>query len=230
MVQGYYLHFHQTNSIKKVAPNKVLDLLYSGEASIPIKPSKNVTQTQIKAMREQLSKSVERIPLYDVYSRDIYLIKKKNLYRRVVKDSYRFPDQKFLDQLKELLKTLIKDPSAKLYRKKVEKNIKFLTNFDLQTLEQTYVSAFYYDSPEVGQEITTCQRKSFLPYVRGVTPYYRQSELVNLGLNMGKEGKDPEELCQTVNQNDINATILLEHQKYMEKNQLNHPKNHQMSQ
>ena len=54
----------------------------------------------IKKIKRQISRIDNKIPLYDVYSENIYLIGKDNVYDRVMKQYYRFPTEEVYDQLK----------------------------------------------------------------------------------------------------------------------------------
>ena len=158
--------------------------------------------TNLDKLKKQISKLNNKIPLYDVYSGNIYLIFKENVYARIIYDYYRFPDKNFADKNKE-------------------KN--FLKNFDLEVLENTYVNIFYYYSNEIGKNITMCVRPSFLSHLTYISPYYTRSEIINMALNIGiikpdKTYHDRQKvlkLCEQVKKNDINKDIILDHQKYI---------------
>lgn len=163
----------------------------------------------IKTIRKTLSKIGNKIPLYDEYSRNVYLIDKSNVYNRIVYRSYRFPDENLLEllrkrrgelapEVKEMGKTAEKnlgdfDKSSKIhYVKSTERELRkldlmidFLEQFDLDVLQDTYVKAFYYCANEVGKNITVCLRPSFLPHFSHIDPYYSRTELINMALNMG---------------------------------------------
>ena len=76
----------------------------------------------LKEIKGKISRIDYSIPLYDVFTKNLYLINKDNVYRRIVYDYYRFPDKSLVKQLqqkKEKLKKKIK-PDNK--REKEEKN------------------------------------------------------------------------------------------------------------
>nr|QBK88664.1 MAG: ADP-ribosyltransferase exoenzyme domain protein [Mimivirus LCMiAC01] len=104
--------------------------------------------------------------------------------------------------------------------------IKFLDSFDLDILYNTYISVFYHYANEVGKNITICLRPSFQPHLTHINPYYTRSELINMGLNMGiiKESNvyyDQDKvmkLCKQINENDIKAKTITDHQYHIIKN------------
>jgi len=98
--------------------------------------------------------------------------------------------------------------------------LEFLSSFDIDILQTTYVWIFYYYSNEVGKNITTCIRPSFLPHLKHINPYYTRSELINLALNMELikstdkyyDQEDIMDLCELIKVNDINSKTIMEHQ------------------
>ena len=164
--------------------------------------------TNLKRLQKMVSILNNKVPLYDVYSNNLFLIYKDNVYQRVIYDYYRFPDKNFYDEMK---------------KQKNIKIIKFLDNFNLKTLENTYVNIFYNYSNEVGKNLTLCLRSSFLSHLYYIKPYYTRSEVINMALNLGLIKPDRtyytkekiQELCEKVRKNDINRNIILNHQKYI---------------
>lgn len=167
----------------------------------------------ILEIKQNISKIDHQIPLYDEYSRNLYIIPRNNVYNRVVHYNYRFPDNDLYDTLKKkyekmkigaktngstssnTLGDFDKDTeiinrishhtelSNRRYRK-LSLMIDFLKNFDLTILNRTYIYVFYNYSNEIGKNITICLRPSFLPHFTHINPYYTRSELINLALNM----------------------------------------------
>lgn len=208
----------------------------------------------IKKIKKKLSSIDYFIPLYDIYTKNLYLINRENVYKRVVYDYYRFPDKRFVKYLekrkKELEKKIKSDMNNKVEMKnlgefkkdqtihydiehkkirekeelsKLELMLEFLSSFDLDILQDTYVKVFYFSSNEVGKNITVCTKPSFLPHFKHINPYYTRAELINLALNMEiiKESNlyyDQEklmELCDQVKINDISAKTIMKHQKHI---------------
>ena len=52
-------------------------------------------------LAKKISKIDNKVPLYDVYSNNLFLIYKDNVYQRVVYNYYRFPDAFFYDTIKK---------------------------------------------------------------------------------------------------------------------------------
>lgn len=263
------LYYKKDKKLSYIKYDKVLDELYYQKAIMPteeiikeIKLNKDFTdffkdiKKGVLKNKINLSKIEEKIPLYDVYTDNIYLIDKHLVYDRITYSQYRFPDRNVLlelikkrkemkpkiEQIKQLdvkqeLKKIIRNENADyvkynqlkdeilFYRQfnKINLMIRFLLSFHLKTLFDTYIKVFYLYSNEVGKNITTCKRSSFIPYMYHIKPYYSRAELINLGLNMklikpSKTYYDIEKienLCELVSKNDINAEIILNHQKYI---------------
>jgi hypothetical protein len=233
----------------------VFDRLYFQRATIPTQvqineliKEKDIKVTQIinyfnkhtiLDLKKDISKLNYVIPLYDEYSKNMYLIHRDNVYSRVIYRSYRFPDQDMIDIFKNKIKKITPivseinkkskknalHPQAFLIRelRKLKLMLSFLDSFDFDTLKNTYINAFYFFSNEVGKDITICKKPSFLPHFTHITPYYTRSELINMALNMKKIKPNNKyyteesitSLCTIVKDNDINADILLKHQKYI---------------
>lgn len=174
----------------------------------------------IELIRKAISKIEDKIPLYDVYSENIYLIGKYNVYERVVYHNYRFPNKDLFNILvvkyDKIKNKDITDPLKKRKRHKLFLMIDFLQQFDLDEMFKTYTKVFYLYSENVGQEITVCKRPSFISHLSHLKPYYTKSDLINIALNMGFDIKlSDAELCKLVSENDISAKTLIKHQLHM---------------
>jgi len=188
---------------------------------------KSGKQKGIRKIRKHISKIDNRVPLYDIYSANLFLIQRDKVYYKVVYWHHRFPNQNLFNylQLRYLDLTSIFKPDKITTRqiRKLKYALDFLNNFDLKILENTYVQVFYYYANEVGKNITTCTRPSFLPHFYHINPYYTRSEIINMGLNMGLIKSNNEyydtdkinQLCQLIRKEDINADILLKHQQHI---------------
>lgn len=155
------------------------------------------------------------IPLYDIYSDEIYLIHRDNVFRRVHYDHYRLPTEQLLNGL------TVSDSSNLIDRVKIDRMRKFIEYYDHELLLKTYEHVVYTYSPEVGKELIVCMRPSFANCLRHIRPWYTRSEVINLALNMGFIKPDTtyytieklQELCDKVRQNDIAASTLLAHRQ-----------------
>ena len=266
---------NENNTLKFYHENDVMESLYYLKARLPseqeikdyikkgtdkniikiVNKYKNEPGKLVEKIRDEISKINNKIPLYDIYTKNIYLINKENVYHRVIYENYRFPNNnmvKILGEKKKEIKHQIKNNTVishtLLYKKKKELEeieddlnikyrkvylsrkydkldlmIKFMGYFNLSILETTYITVFYLYANQVGKNITICKRPSFKSHFKHIKPYYTRSEVINSGLNMGlvKEGDkyyDREQvmkLCQKVIVNDISATTIIEHQKYI---------------
>ena len=161
------------------------------------------------------------------------MIGKLNVYHRVVHNSYRFPEQYLLNELAEqknklelsIKKHNIDDPIILRKVRKFQLILDFMTNFDLQTLYDTYMKVFYKYSKLVGKETTLCKHSSFDPKFYHITPYYTRNEIINMALNLEidvpdkyLEQEDIVKLCNIVKENEISSNILIEHQQHIVKN------------
>lgn len=252
--KNYFLYNLETNKIIEYNEEDVIDNIYYLKAKLPTTDEmenhikkyrdeisefikKNGIQKSINLIKKSISKIEYKIPLYDVYSENIYIINKNNVFFRVIYNYYRFPDLELTNQIKKkrdstlekLKKNNYKQNEIILKERKIKKfdlALEFLSYFDLDELFNTYIRVFYLYSEEIGQNITICQRPSFLPHFIHIKPYYSQKEIINLALNMGlinnkecsKENiynQPITDLCQKVKRNDISSKILLKHQEYM---------------
>lgn len=186
----------------------------------------------INKIKKNISMITTYVPLYDIYTKNLYLITCENVYNRVVYQYYRFTNKQMVTYLKnkhfELSEKSKSETDILLIRevRKLGLMIDFLNQLNLEVLEKTYIYVFYNYSNEVGKNITLCTRPSFMSHFTHIEPYYTRSELINLALNMefikpNNTYYDNDKiisLCNKIKENDITANILLEHQKYIIEN------------
>jgi hypothetical protein len=202
----------------------------------------------IKLIRQAISKIDNKVPLYDIFNQNLFLINKQNVYSRVIRHHYRFPDRELLKMLMNKKKELSLVVDMKLAAKrsselrnsdesydkiliaskykKLGLMLQFTDNFDLDILLDTYIKVFYFFANEVGKNITICIKPSFKKHFSHLDPFYSRSELINLALNMGLIKSDNvfyninklTKLCNSVKQNDISAKIIEDHQTHIIKN------------
>lgn len=258
---SFILYYKNDNTIKYTDKNLVLDNLYYLQATVPTveqieeykKDGNDAIVLEImdeldpydliNEIRSDISRIENKIPLYDTYTKNLYLINRENVYNRVIYKSYRFPDNElikiFIQRSKELKPEIDKLQQIEItstdyktthmiiilqreYRK-LKLMLEFLSSFDIKILLTTYIRVFYFYANEVGKNITVCLRPSFLPHFKHIKPYYTRSELINLGLNMELftpneqyyNSKEVMKLCNLVKENDIDADIILRHQKHI---------------
>ena len=178
----------------------------------------------------KISEHEGKMPLYDIYTSNLYLINPENLFKRINFNHYRFPNKKVLQELKfEIEKLEQKEQKEQKVNLLIEYKInkyklmtKFLSNFDLKILEDTFYRTMYKASPELGRNLLFCKRPSFNKYIHNSKPYYTKTEIINMARNMGKKvninelnEKIVDDLCEYVKNNDIDSSILLLHQKHI---------------
>lgn len=240
----YYLKYRIPNK------NDIKEYLKTGKDKKIIDYVDEDTDEVIEDIKKSLSKVETFTPLYDAYTQNLYIIPRELIYTRVIYDYYRFPDKELIKTLQEKEKELrikikklnksipktktddqnsgeyeIKHKVISLSEKhhKLELMLEFLSSFDIDILQTTYIRLFYFSSNEVGKNITTCIRPSFLPHLKHINPYYTRSELINLALNMelikpSDQYFSPEhimDLCNKVKVNDIDAKTIMDHQRHI---------------
>ena len=179
----------------------------------------------INEIKKYISNLEYKMPLYDIYTSNIYIINRENLFKRVNYNYYRFPSSILIDELQKEYNLLSdKKTTDVIEQRKIKKYtlmLDFMQNFDLSILEDTYYRMIYKYSEELGKNIIFCKRPSFNKYIHNTKPYYTSTEIINLALNMGISVKlddkdlDLEKLCVIVKENDINYKTIQLHQKYI---------------
>jgi hypothetical protein len=213
----------------KLIDIKEIDVLYNLYYNLGEIPKKEILKknkiknidTFLKELKILISQIDNYIPLYDIFSKNIYLVKPSDLYEKINKE-YNRP---LTNELFNVLKNI--ETNDKIYQEKLDKNIKFMENFDLKILEETYIKTYYYQSNKIGKNFTLCIKPSFLPFINN-NPYYDRDELINIGLNLklikddntiyNKDNLD--KLCNRVSNEDIDANTLLNHYLFIQENNL----------
>jgi len=178
-----------------------------------------------KKQKINMSKLEYKIPLYDIYSANMFLIEKYDVYNRVVRNFFKFPELGLLNDLKnkknEYEKKNVEDILKKRELKKINLMLEYMSYFDNEILYETYIKVFYKYSEFVGKELTTCKKLSFLPQLKHITPYYSRTEIINIARNSNIkisdniDYSDMREICNDITKNEMNADMLLKHKEYM---------------
>jgi hypothetical protein len=217
------------NIKNKLVDIENLDIMYNLYYNLAELPNKSLLKKKkiknidifLDKIKKEISSIDNLIPLYDSFSKNIYLIKPEDIYEKVTENYYRPLTKELLNILKSIKTT------DKNYKEKLEKNINFMENFDLKILEETFIKTFYYQSNKIGKNLTLCAKPSFLPFIN-INPYYNRDELINIGLNLNiiKEDEtyyDKEKitkLCKMVSGIDIDYDTLLNHYLFIQNNNL----------
>lgn len=214
------------NKIIDIEENKVLYNLYYNLAEIPsislLKKSKiKKPEAYLLELKQNISKLNNFIPLYDIFSKNIYLVSPNEIYDKITKYYFRPINNELLEYLKKI-KTI-----DKIYLEKIKKNLNFMNNFDLKILEETYIKTLYFESNKIGKNMTLCIKPSFIPFIN-INPYYNRDDLINLGLNFNIIKEDTtyydkeklDKLCYSVSNQDIDSDTLLNHYLFIQENNL----------
>jgi len=186
-----------------------------------------------KSDKIKLSKFEDLIPMYDIYTQQIYPIKKENLFYRLTESNYRFLTHEVVKWIKQMYdknkdklnksKTLVdeKEQIENLIER-LKTMIQIIDNYDIDTLIDNSYKILYQYSTSLGLSISICKRNSFNPFIFYLKPYYTKIELIKLGQNMGIIGNDvkPEELvdiekhyevCKNISKNDVSFDEIKNH-------------------
>ncbi len=180
----------------------------------------------------KLSKYSEYIPMYDIYSDNIYPISNLNIHYRLFECHYRFVTSEVKKWIENKLKKI--KISSNNIKNLYKKNLDIINNYDLETLEKTSYQTLYRYSPKLGLSISICKRNSFNPYARHLKPYYTKNELIKLGMNNTKlhlniSKISPKNLidkelhykiCKTVSKNDVSVDLINKHINHIIKNKI----------
>jgi hypothetical protein len=176
---------------------------------------------KLKNKKDKIALSLysEYIPMYDIFSENIYPIHCMKLYYRLVECHYRF----ITDEIKQWIKN-------KMSKKMNNMNnmLDIIDNYDLETLEKTSYETLYRYSPDYGLSISICKRNSFHPFSFHLNPYYSKNELIKLGMNNKLideleptklvDKKLHYDICKLVSKNDIGYETILNHMNIIIKN------------
>ena len=176
-----------------------------------------------KEDKVKLSKYEEQIPMYDIYSKEIYPINKKNIHSRLIEYHYRFINKEVYEWIKLLYDKNIKNTELAT---KYNNLLKIMDNYDIDTLIETSYKTLYKYSPSLGLLVSICKRNSFHPYISHLKPYYTKLELIKLGQNMNliKKNIEPDDLmdqtmhyniCKAVSNNDVSFNELEMHHNHI---------------
>ncbi len=239
--------FHiESKTLKDIQQTVAIKELYYLEYRLPTQEELSKTKFTIDEIKTKISDNCDWIPLYDVVSTNIYIIQKRNVYYHVINNAYRFPDELILEEIEHLKYKRLKklennqelnnDKLFIRYIHKLELMEQFMKQLDHKVLNETYLKVFYRYAPEIGNATYTCVRKSFIPHMAHLKPYYTKDEVLKLGMNIGlvELPKDTSyidfkdtltndyytNICRVIHNNDINASVLLQHQNYIISNNL----------
>lgn len=182
--------------------------------------------------KNKLSKYQDFIPMYDIYSGQVYPIKKQNIYYRLIECDYRFINNEIYSWLKNLYAKELKNNDKSIKKDKFKKNLEIIKNYNINILIETSYKTFYEYSPKLGLSVSICKRVSFNPFMKHLKPYYTKLELIKLGQNM-KIIKENEidivnmldqdfhhKICESISSNDVSFEEIKNHTLFIIKSKL----------
>ena len=220
-----YILIYPDNSIKEVDNDIIIDELYYKLARVPtLKELKTkyekLDQSYLDELKINISKNKKYVPLFDINSKNIYIINTINIFYRIMECDYRLPDEKTISILKNTLMIYEskkeRNQVIELYIEKLKKNIVFLDCYNLNVLKNTYYEIFYQTSPAT-REITNCIKPSYFSFLSTTKPYFTLSQLYMMAKNMNLELnlENINDVCKIVQENDIDGKNLLKHHLYI---------------
>ena len=156
-------------SLVYVIPDEIMTKLYELKLRVPTesdikeylkhkpdkKISRSLTHNEVKkffgndynAGIDKIKKSISvidnKIPMYDVYTENIYLVDRNDIYDKVMKDIYRFPTKKFLDILQKQKEDLESElMNLKTDVKQIRKHL--LDKTDIRKVDKEMYRTFQY--------------------------------------------------------------------------------------
>ena len=240
-----YYSKKEINNIIEVNEHNIIDEIYLNLAMIPTleqlkqypklkdiisEKSDEKILEYISGSRDYISRLEYKLPLFDYSSKNIYLIDKEDIYTKVTFDNLRFPSNNIIELLKKTLNDIenlkeSKPDWAIKYIKKINKNLNFLTNYNLTILKDTYIKVYLNTNPN-SRELTTCIKPSYLPYQYYQSPYYTKSELISMALNLNLikdlkikpwsyDDTQLKKICNKLSKYEISTKMLIYNQLYI---------------
>lgn len=236
------LYNKTTNLIDKIPERDVLYNIYFQSHRLPTQKQlddANITDVTSDEIKDKISTIDYKIPLYDEYTRNMYIINSEQVYDKIIYGYYRFPNKDIIEMLTKRKDDIavrtakasdsdgdhfFEDSYPKKKIRKLELVLDFMNQFNIDLLQKTFENVFYYHSEFVNKNLTNCPRPSFQTKFKHIRPYYTKTELINLGLNMEiitensnypSNNDSIKKLCNIISQNDVSADVLIEHYNYI---------------
>ena len=191
-------------NLKKINLNDKIKII-NGEYYI-----KNIT----KELKKELSYDDNYLPLFDIMNTEIKFIKKSNIYKSMKQSHFRVLNQ-----------DLINFFSKYNYDKYLIDIVKL---FDFQILESLFLKYVFYNSYEIGADITYFKNPAYIKNY-DIKPFLKKSSIVNTALNTGiLNVKDLpisndklEDIYDKIKNSLFTDDILLTHMKLIKDKKLN---------
>lgn len=205
---------------------KIIDELYFTLSIIPtieqykiLHPKMKIKEIEddIDRIKKFISSYNKIIPLYNPYKKNILLVKYKDVYESIIKKNYRILDDRIINKLKKIISELLESKKDKDYIEKLQKNINFMSNYNIDILYNTYQNIIYETNP-IFKQITQCERISYLLYQldekdNKINPYYQKKELKYLKMIYNIQNEN--DLCNEMVNYEMDSKTLLYHQVFL---------------
>ncbi len=139
----------------------------------------------------KLSQYDKKLPLFDIFNENIFMINKEETSEYVINNHYRLPDERILtyidniiEEYKQQLKEKLGHEDKKYIKYKIiklESSLEVMQNYNLEELYKTYINNFSDSckSNENCDNYTTFIHPSFIKYYWHINPYFTKTELNN---------------------------------------------------
>jgi hypothetical protein len=200
---------------KKVISTKINDdikiKILSGELRILNKKEYGSKHEEyLKKIKYAISYDDEKLPLYDISNKKFFYTEKYNVFYMIKELSFR--------------------PMNKELEKFLEDNIllEIMKNYDYDILEKSLLKFIYYDTKDIGANITYFKNPAFIEYLN-IRPYLKKSSIVNTALNIGTikvknlplEEKELEIMYNKIKSVFFTNDEIRSHMEHMDKNKTN---------
>ena len=121
-------------------------------------------------LRNHLSTDDNFIPMFDIINESIYFIEKTEIFKLIIHNNFRVLNEDLINFLKK-----------NNFNKEL---IEIINLFDFDILESLFLKFIYYNSKEVGADISYYKNPAFVKFL-DINPYLKKSAIINTALNTG---------------------------------------------
>ena len=170
-----------------------------------------------KSVKEEISKDKDKLPLYDITNSKFFYTKRYNVYYMIKELSFRPLNRDLEDFLKKI-------DDKKSYKKLFD----IMQNYDYEILERLLLKFIYYDTKDIGADVTYHKNPAYIEYLY-IRPYLKRSSIINTALNISVLKIDDlplssERLEKTYNKIKgvlFDSSEIVSHMKHTDKNSAN---------
>tara|TARA_Y200000002_G_scaffold382034_1_gene397762 strand:- start:73 stop:2064 length:1992 start_codon:yes stop_codon:yes gene_type:complete len=152
------------------------------------------------------------IPLFDLLNESIKFVKKNFVFKAINQNHYRLINDELIDFFK---------------RNNINHLFEKIKLFDLKIIHQNFLTFIYYDSEEIGSNLSFFRNPAFIKSL-DVKPYLKKSAIINTALNLGlikpnnlPYNKNLEDLYIKIKPILFTEKILVDHIKLINEQKMN---------